>query len=70
MALHGASHFANDMHREEAHPLLLVGIKGLVERLPRISESFEVGASLFQGLSASAHEFDRIKVALTSLFCQ
>src|SRR5262249_37231741 len=55
MALYGASDFANDVHRKEAHPLLLVGIESLVERLPGIGQPFQVGAALSQGLSASAH---------------
>ena len=69
-ALQGASYFANDIHREETHPLLLFGIESVVERLPGIGEPFQVGAALSQGLSTSAHEFDRIKLALTGLFCQ
>src|SRR5262252_5493828 len=67
MALHGAFHFANDMHREETHPLLLVRVERLVERLPRVGELLQVGASLSEGLGASPHEFDRIKFALTGL---
>jgi hypothetical protein len=45
------------------HPPLLVGIEALIERLPRVSELFQVSRSLSQSISASMHEVDRITVA-------
>src|SRR3974377_700257 len=58
------------MPREKAHPLFLVGIQSMIERRPRISELFEIGGSLSQGIGASTHEFNRINFApLTELSC-
>jgi hypothetical protein len=64
------SSFKKDMPREKAHPLFLIGIKSLIEWGPRISELFEIGSSLSQGIGASTHEFNRINLALlTDLSC-
>src|SRR5690349_21412109 len=57
------------MHRDKVHTLLLVGSESLIERLPRVDEPFEIGGSFSQGIGASAHELDRIKVMLTGSFC-
>ena len=43
--IHGIVQLTKDMHREDAQPLLLVGVKALIERLPRIGELFESGGS-------------------------
>ena len=44
--IHGIFQLTKDTHREDLHPLLLVGAEALVERLPRIDELFESGGSL------------------------
>ena len=54
--------FTKHTPREEAHPLFLVGIERLIERSPSISELFEIGSSLSQGIGA--HGFNRINLAL------
>ena len=59
-----------DTHREDLHPLLLVGAEALIERLPRIGELFESGGTLRSGIGASAQQFNRINGALlTEPFC-
>ena len=44
--IHGIFQLTKDTHREDLHPLLLVGVEALIERLPRIGELFESGGSL------------------------
>ena len=54
-ALYADFYVMKDACHEEAHPLLLVGIKSLIERRPRISKLFEIGSSLSQGIGAATH---------------
>ena len=64
MGIRAASQSTEDMHHKKAHPLFLVGIESLIERRPGISELFESGSSLSQGIGASTHEFNRINLTL------
>src|SRR5215203_444719 len=60
------SHFAKDIHLEEAQPGFLVVVKARIERLPRIGELFQVGRSCRQGIGAITQKLDRIELTLAS----
>src|SRR6516165_10677591 len=49
--------------RKVAHPPLLIGGEGLIERLPRFGELLEVCCFLRQCISAFVQKFNRIAVA-------
>ena len=38
--IHADSQFTHYTHRKEAHSLLLIGVKALIKRRPRVSELF------------------------------
>ena len=59
-SLHGLSQVTKYIHHEHPHPLPLVRVKALIERLPCISELFQASAALGQGISSRMQEGDRI----------
>src|SRR5215216_4271126 len=63
------SHFAKDIHREEAQPSFLVVVQARIERLPRIGELFQVGCSCRQGIGAITQKLDRIELTLATGPC-
>src|SRR5271165_6878349 len=69
--LHGVSQVTKHIHHEHPHPLPLVGVKALIERLPCISELFQVSGALGQGISSPMQEgngIDRKRLVIEPLF--